>query len=643
MDPHLLLSACKLTLATDLKVTSPRPGFLVVKNISARTYLNLDDAQWRLLQHFNDPQTVPQVLATAIETRTAPALHDFYELVLKAYNSGLLLFETPMDAADEATEWKFKLPPFFLSRWVVALLVVGLGLVFWERPEPSFHWFDLLLGLVVWCGLLSLSQFLVACELCGADMDVYAPRIRWWPVPHFTIDDSDRCMVEQRAQIAILLTPAALCMAGTAILLSLAPGACLIPLVGTMVLLHPLGGGAMDRLLAFLEKPPLRSIDSDPLFEPNRQIGRRWHHVKRSTFSRAAWIRLAYAVAWMAGALFLTHFFGGWDFREFARDYRNWVVVVAVLVAGPVSALAIFSLREGWRLAAERYTDVYREFLLKRSRRQKVPDFDLADEDRQQWLVHSPLFRGLNNAERAEVASLLTPHFIKDSTTVIRIGDRPESIALIVSGEAEIFRRHKNGRRQLMTRVIEGEIFGAHHLLDPEHPDVEVRASTHLHVMLLDIPSFQRFVINRIGPDLASSMALKLPALKRLSLCRQWHGQSVERFAQLSTVVDFATDATILRENDDCRYFFVIYEGTVRITRRNRTVATLAAGQYFGEISLLQNSQTTTAVLGGEETRCLYIPQRDFLRFVTHNYSAALELERVSSKRLGRPIFPLKR
>jgi hypothetical protein len=30
------------------------------------------------------------------------------------------------------------------------------------------------------------------------------------------------------------------------------------------------------------------------------------------------------------------------------------------------------------------------------------------------------------------------------------------------------------------------------------------------------------------------------------------------------------------------------------------------------------------------------------MRFVTHNYTVALELERVSSKRLGRPIFPLR-
>ena len=41
-------------------------------------------------------------------------------------------------------------------------------------------------------------------------------------------------------------------------------------------------------------------------------------------------------------------------------------------------------------------------------------------------------------------------------------------------------------------------------------------------------------------------------------------------------------------------------------------------------------------------TRCLSISRLEFLRFVTHNHTVALELERVSSERLGRPLFPLK-
>jgi CRP-like cAMP-binding protein len=66
-------------------------------------------------------------------------------------------------------------------------------------------------------------------------------------------------------------------------------------------------------------------------------------------------------------------------------------------------------------------------------------------------------------------------------------------------------------------------------------------------------------------------------------------------------------------------------------------------GDFFGEIGLLQNSYPTARVAANDGARSLCIRRKEFLRFVAHNYSVALELERVSSKRLGRPIFPLSR
>jgi hypothetical protein len=56
----------------------------------------------------------------------------------------------------------------------------------------------------------------------------------------------------------------------------------------------------------------------------------------------------------------------------------------------------------------------------------------------------------------------------------------------------------------------------------------------------------------------------------------------------------------------------------------------------------MQNSSPNSSVTANNGTRCLTIPRVEMLRFVTHNYTVALEIERVSSKRLGRPLFPLK-
>jgi hypothetical protein len=56
----------------------------------------------------------------------------------------------------------------------------------------------------------------------------------------------------------------------------------------------------------------------------------------------------------------------------------------------------------------------------------------------------------------------------------------------------------------------------------------------------------------------------------------------------------------------------------------------------------MQNSNATASITARCNLRSLAIARKEFLRFVTHNYSVALELERVSSDRLGRPIFPVR-
>ena len=44
-----------------------------------------------------------------------------------------------------------------------------------------------------------------------------------------------------------------------------------------------------------------------------------------------------------------------------------------------------------------------------------------------------------------------------------------------------------------------------------------------------------------------------------------------------------------------------------------------------------------------EDTRSLVVNRLDFIRFMTRSHHVALQMERIGSRRLGRPIFPLER
>jgi CRP-like cAMP-binding protein len=210
-----------------------------------------------------------------------------------------------------------------------------------------------------------------------------------------------------------------------------------------------------------------------------------------------------------------------------------------------------------------------------------------------------------------------------------------------VSGKVGIYRRNQSGRRILVQVLCEDELVGLHGTADPEHPEFLYRTLTPVVLFRIDWDTAQRLVIGKFSPTLLTNLVQKLPFLARIGLCQNWHLQAVQRFAELSEVKSYQDGEIILQEGVHNDNFFVILEGDASITQRGAQRGLVHRGAFFGEIGLLQNSNPTAQVTAMGSARCLCIRRREFLRFVAHNYSVAIELERVSSDRLGHPIFPL--
>jgi CRP/FNR family cyclic AMP-dependent transcriptional regulator len=60
------------------------------------------------------------------------------------------------------------------------------------------------------------------------------------------------------------------------------------------------------------------------------------------------------------------------------------------------------------------------------------------------------------------------------------------------------------------------------------------------------------------------------------------------------------------------REFFVIVDGQAEVRRAGRKIATLEAGQYFGELALLDRRPRSATVVAATEMRLLVLGQRQF-------------------------------
>ena len=220
-------------------------------------------------------------------------------------------------------------------------------------------------------------------------------------------------------------------------------------------------------------------------------------------------------------------------------------------------------------------------------------------------------------------------------------GEPVSHVSLILSGQVGVYRQARTGRRQLVQVLCEGDLVGLHAIADPVRPDYLYRTITPVLLLRVDWADAEKLILPRLAPVMLASQVQKIPFLSRIGLCQNWHKQAIQRFAELSRICDYREDEVILEKGFYSESFYIVFEGEADVIAGGRRLATIGRSSYFGEIGLLQNSNAMARVQARAGARCLCIPRKEFLRFVAHNHTVALELERVSSRRLNRPIFPL--
>ncbi|MFM7270063.1 MAG: cyclic nucleotide-binding domain-containing protein [Actinomycetes bacterium] len=86
----------------------------------------------------------------------------------------------------------------------------------------------------------------------------------------------------------------------------------------------------------------------------------------------------------------------------------------------------------------------------------------------------------------------------------------------------------------------------------------------------------------------------------------------LNRIARLSEEVVVPAGRRVVEEGALGDQFFVIMDGTAKVTRRGRRVATLGRGDAFGELSLLVRSPRNATVTAETDLDVLVLGQREF-------------------------------
>jgi CRP-like cAMP-binding protein len=647
-----LLSTIRLQLNPTVRRSTAQPKRVLLRSSNGRQRLVLTLAQASILtNYFAEACTVPDALARLLGERDTPPwtdygcppLSEFYELVLQAHAAGVLVEAGAVAQPTLARSWPLGFPVGAARVLGSLAILASIAAIVMTRVALPASGKELLVGWLIACGLLSLGQMLAAGSLVSAGAEARGFQFHWRSLfPHFRIDVDEAVMGGRSCALAVATlstTPVAI---GAAVIAWQAPGWLAPVLAGFFYVLAPWRGSAAWQWIEAYRLPRY-SVRAGALFEPRREdLWTQWlawcadirpgvemlSGVWMLVWSAA--VALAALQCWPVLAETTLSFFGS-DWRVQTAMKSGLIAVAVALVAG---MLVLVNARiRHWRLHRAAARPLQGDDAL---RQQAALAGNVVEV-----LRKVPLFQSMPKLDLVELAAMLKLVSFRKSENVF-VEDAPgDAFYLVLDGEFEILKKRAEPEHGMarIGRLGAGDCFGEIALLEGTVRSATVRTVRAGRVLQLSKWDFMKLVTAQVGTAKIHDLLQHAVFLGRLVFMAGWPFADLVRFAQNCTTQRYAAGSQILRKGENNAWFFLAFDGAFEVRDGGQVLRRVQPGDYFGDISLLENGSATADVVALEESRCLVMHRNDFLSFFSHDYRISLRMEALAAERLGGRLF----
>ena len=108
------------------------------------------------------------------------------------------------------------------------------------------------------------------------------------------------------------------------------------------------------------------------------------------------------------------------------------------------------------------------------------------------------------------------------------------------------------------------------------------------------------------------------------------------RLAETGKRRTYAPDEEIVREGSTGTALYIILSGTARVVRGAEGIGEVGAGDFFGELALIEEHPRSASVIASTETECLLFPAWEFTALLEEHPEIAVPIMRALIGRLHR-------
>jgi CRP-like cAMP-binding protein len=130
------------------------------------------------------------------------------------------------------------------------------------------------------------------------------------------------------------------------------------------------------------------------------------------------------------------------------------------------------------------------------------------------------------------------------------------------------------------------------------------------------------------------SQDARISLLREVGLFQGVDDAGLAAVAAKAKEIAFDAGRTIVRQGEIGTGFFLIVSGGARVVRDGKQIARLGEGDFFGELSLLDQQPRIAHVLAETPTECLALASWDFEAILASQPGVALAILRGVARRL---------
>ncbi len=128
--------------------------------------------------------------------------------------------------------------------------------------------------------------------------------------------------------------------------------------------------------------------------------------------------------------------------------------------------------------------------------------------------------------------------------------------------------------------------------------------------------------------------AKRLDVLKKVPLFQRLSRRELENIFSAGRELEFLAGSTIIQEGSVASDFYLVLEGTGAVSVKGRRVREFGAGDFFGEIAILDESTRTATVVAKTRVWVFRLDRKAFLGLLDRNGPIARKVLVEFSKRV---------